>query len=297
MTSVGDHGCGFGMPLEAVRRQLLGTPDQLSFARDDSLLVVVFLTDEDDCSVGPSSDLFSSNGYGPLDSFRCPRYGVLCGGGLITDAAAVYGQCSPATPSDGGKLTDLAIYDALFTAPRSAGGIKDDPADLVVAGLYAPPTPFYTIASDDSAGCGGASSCTILGHSCSSASDASLFGDPAVRLDAIVGVTGGLWHSICDGSYDAFASDLQNRIGAALGDACVPGALADPMKPDCLVEIDGQAISSCSSGDPPCWVVEADPACPGQIDPTDGLGQTLHLRIVGASTDAATASCKVLVAQ
>jgi hypothetical protein len=219
---------------------------------------------------------------------------VLCGGGLITDAApAVYGLCTPATPSDGGKLTPLSTYATLF-GPRATGGLKDDPADVIVAGVYAPPSPFQTVVSDDSLLCGGAS-CTVLGHSCSSPSDASLFGDPAVRLDAVVTATGGLSRSICESNDDAFASDLEKRIGAALGDACVPGALADPFFPDCTIEVNGDAIHRCADGGSPCWTVEADPACPTQIDPSDGSGQTLHLRLVGASPDDATGSCRVLV--
>ena len=211
------------------------------------------------------------------NSFCCPRYGVSVRRGALTDASAVYEDRHAATSADGGKLTDIGTYETLVTQPRVFGGLKDDSADLVVAGLYAPTTPFYTLTSDDPVACDGAASCTILGHSCSSSTDSTLYGEPAVRLDAVVKGANGLQHTICDDSYDGFANDLLNRIGSQLGNACIPGAIADLQQPDCTVTVGNGPLPRCASGSgPPCWLIEADPGCPTQIDPTDGSGQTLH---------------------
>jgi len=52
MGLVGDGGCGIESPLEAARRALDGhNTNNSGFLRTDSLLAVVFLSDEDDCSV------------------------------------------------------------------------------------------------------------------------------------------------------------------------------------------------------------------------------------------------------
>ena len=52
MAVLGDGGCGVEGPLEAARRALDGhRADNAYFLRPDSLLAVIFLTDEDDCSV------------------------------------------------------------------------------------------------------------------------------------------------------------------------------------------------------------------------------------------------------
>ena len=50
---VGTNGCGIEQPFEAVRRALVdhGTTDNAGFLRDDSVLAIVFVTDEDDCTV------------------------------------------------------------------------------------------------------------------------------------------------------------------------------------------------------------------------------------------------------
>jgi hypothetical protein len=79
---LGTQGCGFEAQLEAARKALSPSvnPD---FVRDDALLAIVFLTDEDDCSAHTAA-LFDpasqglSDPLGPLSSFRCFEFGVKC---------------------------------------------------------------------------------------------------------------------------------------------------------------------------------------------------------------------------
>src|SRR5262249_25630381 len=88
MASVGDGGCGFEQQLESVHRALerstVAADVNAGFLRDDALLAVVWVTDEDDCSAPPTSDVYSSlpssAGLGALTSFRCVRWGYLCDG-------------------------------------------------------------------------------------------------------------------------------------------------------------------------------------------------------------------------
>src|SRR5688572_15379707 len=62
MASVGDQGCGFEFTLEAAYRALHDPiPENAGFLRPTAILVVVFLTDEDDCSADLTSDLFTNN--------------------------------------------------------------------------------------------------------------------------------------------------------------------------------------------------------------------------------------------
>ncbi|MBI2896412.1 MAG: hypothetical protein HYY06_22835 [Deltaproteobacteria bacterium] len=53
LARVGTSGCGIEQPLEAVRRALIdhGDDENAGFLRDDSVLAIVFVTDEDDCTV------------------------------------------------------------------------------------------------------------------------------------------------------------------------------------------------------------------------------------------------------
>src|SRR5262249_13138248 len=62
LVQVGANGCGFEQPLAAARAAL-GDPmmnlpapaGNANFLRDDALLAVIFVTNEDDCSVPPDS--------------------------------------------------------------------------------------------------------------------------------------------------------------------------------------------------------------------------------------------------
>jgi hypothetical protein len=65
VAELGTRGCGYEMPLEASRRALdpqghgaAGGPNA-GFLRSDSLLVLIYVTDEDDCSPVPESTFFS----------------------------------------------------------------------------------------------------------------------------------------------------------------------------------------------------------------------------------------------
>ena len=165
-TMNGHQGCGFEMQLEAVYRALHDKTiaHNRGFLRDDAILVVVFITDEDDCSVDdPSSDLFSGTDdkYGPLTSFRCAQYGVVCDGELVgRTPSASYKSCVPATTMTGGKLAELKKYVDFFTKPT---GVKRDPDDVIVAAILARPDSFSTMGEQDKNNCGGsATSCTLV---------------------------------------------------------------------------------------------------------------------------------------
>ena len=88
IADVGESGCGFESPLAAARRALQRAsdptdPESSGFLRPDAWLALIFLTDEDDCSL-PADSLLGdfastelSSPLGPLTSFRCMERGVL----------------------------------------------------------------------------------------------------------------------------------------------------------------------------------------------------------------------------
>src|SRR4051812_47460822 len=62
MASVGSMGCGLEHVLESPYKALHDNiPENAGFLRDDALLAVVWLTNEDDCSAPPDTDLFDMN--------------------------------------------------------------------------------------------------------------------------------------------------------------------------------------------------------------------------------------------
>src|SRR4051812_15399424 len=50
-SQVGANGCGFEQSIESTRRVLSGNPTAAGFRRPDAALAVIYLTDEDDCSL------------------------------------------------------------------------------------------------------------------------------------------------------------------------------------------------------------------------------------------------------
>lgn len=81
MTAVGNEGCGFEQPLGAVSAAMERSmaAEDGGFLREDALLYVVLLGDEDDCTAA-NQHLYEAaeEPFGLRDSFRCFEYGVTC---------------------------------------------------------------------------------------------------------------------------------------------------------------------------------------------------------------------------
>jgi hypothetical protein len=317
IASVGVSGCGFEHQLEAVHQALTANvAENQGFLRDDAALVVVFLTDEDDCSAPPDTDLFDQTktgtdysqpgNYGPLDSFRCTQFGILSNGApLPWPMTGTFTNVSPAPLTDGvgpGKLFSVDRYATLFTADRAHGGLKDDPEnDLLVIGISAPTAPFRTLLSNpDTTGPYAACSnynggnCTVvLDHSCQAAADANYDGDPAVRLRAAIESAAN--HdddtSICDGSYDQALQKVSDFIQSVVGHECIGAPIDNPDQPDCAVaefttttagvQLPEQSLPWCGAPNagPPCWELVMRPDCSPVTNPLDGTKQQLGFQV------------------
>ena len=146
MASVGSMGCGYEQPIEAVYKALHDQPaENHDFLRDDALLVVMWVTDEDDCSADPNTDLFDPSKtaqYGALLSYRCTEYGIQCGNPAMPlpygDSGGIQSPCSSLPPASGGKLIDIDKYITYFTKPAAQGGVKIAPHDVILAAIPAP---------------------------------------------------------------------------------------------------------------------------------------------------------------
>ena len=133
LAQLGVAGCGFEHQLQATRVALYEsiTPENLGFLRPDAVLVVVLLSDEDDCSAELNSDLFAEDIPGTTASFRCARFGHVCGGQMPPQApfSAPLSQCHPADA--GGRLIKVSDFVDSVKALKSH---PDD--DILVAGLF-----------------------------------------------------------------------------------------------------------------------------------------------------------------
>lgn len=264
MASVGDKGCGFEHQLESVYRALHDPPpENAGFLRDDALLVVYFVTDEDDCSFPPDSDVGDPSKtaeYGALLSYRCTHLGVTCNGMLMPNGpAGPFTDCHGATAEEGGKLFDPQRYIDFFTKPRAQAGIKDDPGMVVLGAISPPASPVESLnASPSPMPPGPYQSCsgpvdgmtcaTVVQHSCFAPMNSQFFGDPAVRLRQVVDSSRyPLEWSLCDLPYQTPLDSLGSAIISAKPLNCLPRAPLDPANPNCVSTSD--------------WTVEAEPHC------------------------------------
>lgn len=224
MAQVGDQGCGFQHQLEATYRALHDPPpENAGFLRDDALLVVFYLTDEDDCSAPDDTDLFvnTSDGvakYGALDSFRCTQFGIVCGEPAAplstTMASGPFDDCRPMKPEEGGKLFDVQRYIDFFTKPN---GVKADPSDVILASIVAPPTPVNVTITMPCWDQSSQASCSMLKASCVAPTNSAFFGDPGVRMAAVVDAAyTSSRTSLCDTDYSGAMADLAQKIIARL---------------------------------------------------------------------------------
>lgn len=196
MASLGTFGCGFEQPLESMRRAL---EKDNGFVRDDAHLVVVIVTDEDDCSV-TSNDLFDPSDdsiYGSLNSFRCTRYGIVCDGGA-PDSEGSFEGCQSAPTNELINPQEYADF---------INDLKVEGAETFVAVIGGPSDSFEVTARPDSS--------LALSHSCETADGVA---NPAVRLHEFaklvtsVGVSG----SICNPSYEDYLVQLAETVRGIL---------------------------------------------------------------------------------
>jgi hypothetical protein len=309
MASGGAAGCGFEHQLESAYAALKDTTSTFNkgFLREDALLTVVFLTNEDDGSAYPTTHMYESAAsatFGAYDTYRQTEWAIECGGthapyassnGPLTD-------CSPLDPPPGDAYP-IDRYINFFTRPAAQGGVKANPNDVILVAIDAPPAPFSTLLATSTSGNGAAPSPTFvpcsaisptcqvrLQHSCQNMSNPAFFGDPPLRLDAVVNAA--KFHQIANICGDDptqtpdYTNALQNLGGLIIvniGNGCIPSKVPDVSNVECAVvevtpQADGtnvqSAVPACaSSGATPCWKVEAKSACTN-LSP-DGLGVTV----------------------
>jgi hypothetical protein len=263
IAEIGTGGCGFEHTIEASRRAVdpqLGINP--GFVRPGALLVVVYVTDEDDCSAqkpqlfDPSQQSLTDP-LGPLTSFRCFEFGVECtcsGGPCTRTTPGPRTNCKPAYD----WLHKIGDYVTFFK------GLKA-PGQVVMAALAGPITPVEVILDGQS---------PQLKPSCNVNWNNAV---PAIRIKALVDAFGsaGFFHVICNQPYGPPLKQLGTIIASQLGEACLqPLTDTDPGKPgmqaSCVVEdvvgTTTTAIPACGAqtgpcNPCPCWRVVADPSC------------------------------------
>lgn len=91
LADVGTGGCGIEQHLGAAKRAL-ENPVNAGFLRDTAKLAVIFIADEDDCSLERKA-LFEGSTDGTEVNFRCTREGIECDGDPNLDVPGVRTNC------------------------------------------------------------------------------------------------------------------------------------------------------------------------------------------------------------
>lgn len=171
MARLGTTGCGFEQPLKAMQKALDGSnPANNGFLRENAYLAIVFVTDEDDCSV-TDNNMFDTtqtdinSDLGPLSSFRCFEFGVTCDDDSAPRAPGQRLDCAPRT--DSRYMTQINEHVEFLK------GLKNDPNQVIVAGIIGDPAP-VTVTTDPEK-----NNIPVLAPSCVSPSGEAA---PGVRL-------------------------------------------------------------------------------------------------------------------
>jgi len=291
---LGQEGCGFEHQFAAILRALGadGAPapaENQGFLRPDAYLVIILITNEDDCSASPAVPLFDvgsnfnlASQLGPAKNFRCNEFGHVCAGmhpnrnapGNDITQTVSYADC---TSND----TEGYLLSTVDTANRIKG-LKAKASQVIVAAITGPSTPYvvhWIPPTSPDTTCG-AASCPWpeISHSCGSVDAPGGFADPAVRINQFVDQFGdnGLKLPICSDNFAGSLDRIAMLINETLQPPCIAGTVAK--KPgtqddDCTVVshtsngLDGfvdAAVPSCASGAPaPCWQLAPGGACGG----------------------------------
>ncbi|HEY5951164.1 MAG TPA: hypothetical protein VIV40_36985, partial [Kofleriaceae bacterium] len=117
IASLGAAGCGFEQHIEAAKRALNNNAANAGFLRPDAYLALIFIQDEDDCSIAHSTLLGGDTAtLGPLQSFRCNRFGHVCAqGGADSNQMNTVGPKGGCTSNDNSAyLTKVGDYVTFF---------------------------------------------------------------------------------------------------------------------------------------------------------------------------------------
>ena len=291
MARVGDKGCPFEQPLHAMRAALSNNPENVDFLRPDALLGIVFVADEDDCSISDPA-LYDPNPddpvHGPLSSFRCTRFGVRCSdGGTSPDAMNQIGAKAGCTDSPDSQLLDPVASYRDFLLGLKPG----NPERVIVSAIIGPAQPFAVeerLVNNTQQ--------IALAHSCMyEGPQATEVADPAVRLQRFADLFAdrSTYAPICERDLSPGLEQIAQLATRVIGTPCIyePLGDSDPDRPgdqfDCIVEelVGGAAtpIMECDEAlTPTCWRVIQDAQCPtadnlslrierGQAPPPDAV--------------------------
>ncbi|MFK8004170.1 MAG: hypothetical protein AB8H86_31685 [Polyangiales bacterium] len=199
VADAGIDGCGLEMPLLAATEGLMAGGE--AFPREDSLLAIVVLSDEEDCSLSDPAAFFATADVGVQLNQRCSREP-----GLLVPVDAIVE----------GLIGERDRANILFAA---LVGVPDHMEDLSFDELLALPEMQYQYLPTDTGLAVACERSTGDGVVQGSAAPGRRYLEIAKRLE------GSLVRSICAESYQPAITELTARIGARVGFICANRSL------------------------------------------------------------------------
>ncbi len=279
MAALGTSGCGFEHQLQAPRIGLYALPgvseQNKGFLRPDAFLAIILITDEDDCSAQPDTNLFSyESPPGETASLRCAIKGHLC-----NDKEPPVGEFQTLLANC--KSNNRGEKDHLIPIPELAADIKRlKPAGSnkilvsAITGKDPSEKPQYHITKRPQRD---GPDALELAPACSSAGNGEA--TPAIRIQEFVNEfgTSGSLESICNDDLGPAMALIGKRLATMLQTRCIEAPLVDtdPKTPaldaDCLVvdrrsingSLKNETIARCNAthSNKPCWVLEPLASC------------------------------------
>jgi hypothetical protein len=258
IASVGTQGCGFESHLGAMRRAL-ENPANAGFLRPNAYLGVIFIADEDDCSLkaGQGQAFFGQSDIGDVQSYGCFRSSTACDGNL-GDAPGPRANCR----SNENSVT----HEKIQTFVDALKAVKTDPNLLVVAGIVGDPAPVgvLQVTRNGKTVPDVVPSCTYQ----RSPSDPLQRAFPAVRTNQFLkSFPNSTTTTICKGDLTDGLVQIATLLKSVIGSPCIDSDLADPIQCS-VVDVTNQGkanetrtvLGQCdaSASVKPCWRLTQD---------------------------------------
>ena len=196
---------------------------------------------------------------GPLQSFRCTRFGITCDvGGATTDAMNTVGSKSQCHSNEASAyLKPIATYETFFKS------LKSDPNAVMLAALVGVEQPFAVELRTPP---GGGDAQPAIAHSCTYAGANGVeVADPGVRIAQLARrFARNTVSSVCTQDLSEPVIDVARKVRGLVGDTCLTRAIATPA--DCMVRDEVGATSTmlpaCNNGssstNKPCYELISD---------------------------------------
>lgn len=275
MASLGVDGCGYEHQLQSIRAALSKeNPENQGFLRQDAYLGIIILSDEDDCSARPDTDLFLSVPDGHNPNLACSLQGHTCNGQMVP-ANVFNAPLASCKPTEGAKSKLIPVEEFVKYVKDLKGGRNDRTIVGAIIGWNFQDNTPYQIKKNVKGGAGVTEDDSLDTQPvCRSTNGVAT---PGIRLKGFVDAFGsefGSTHSICQSDLSAPLVEIGKKIAQRLGTTCVTAPLVDKDKSAAGIQADCQItdrlpqgmgyrdipIRACP-GAKPCWKITPDPMC------------------------------------